>query len=312
MVLFDNALSPHLRSLMERLWKLSGAEDLGIDRDEFCRLLQRIGERDRFGRPERETVSPREQASFFERLHIQDIALAHACANGSEAAWRRFESLYRGPIERMAVRIAGPGRNAIDLAGSVYGDLFGLREKDGKRLSPLARYSGRGTLLAWLSTVMTQQYINEYRRHRRETELDEHEEPSAPSPETNSFGLSLEHHTLLNRTVEEILQTLSPGERLLLISYYLEERSVREVATLLDRHGATISRRLNGLAKRLRKCTVRALRGAGLSSGEIEKAMETDIRDLDVPVRKILQHWGSQTFIRIEEIGTAGGGNHEE
>jgi RNA polymerase sigma-70 factor (ECF subfamily) len=56
----------------------------------------------------------------------------------------------------------------MKLAGSLYGDLFGLKERDGLRRSPLESYSGRGSLMGWLRTTLAQRHVDRHRKTKRD------------------------------------------------------------------------------------------------------------------------------------------------
>ena len=112
-------------------------------------------------------------------LHLSELALAHSCALGREAAWQRFLSLYRSSLTQAAIAITGSATVGHELADSLYAELYGLRELDGQRRSPLASYSGRGSLLGWLRTTLAQRHIDYHRRTRREAPLDNVDVPAA-------------------------------------------------------------------------------------------------------------------------------------
>jgi hypothetical protein len=60
-----------------------------------------------------------QKVAFFCSLHLGDLALAHACALGSEAAWDRFLALFRGALVNAAISITGSATLGRDLAGSL-------------------------------------------------------------------------------------------------------------------------------------------------------------------------------------------------
>ncbi len=74
----------------------------------------------------------------------------------------------------------------------------------------------------------------------------------------------------------------------MLAAYYLDGRTLAEIARLLGVHESTISRKLDKLAKGLRKQIVAALLGTGMSRRQAEEAMEIDVRDLTVNIGKHL------------------------
>lgn len=290
------------------LWQSCSAGELGIGREDFERLLLGIGRRYNFGHPEKQTTQAGEQVRFLRGLKLEDLLLAYACAQGSEIAWERFLLHYRETLYQAGYSIAGSDSLGRELADSLYADLFGLREKEGERQSPLRHYHGRGPLAAWLRSVLAQRYVDHYRRHRRETPLDEHEEPAAASNmQTATAGDSSADGAKLRKAVEDALHTLNPEERFLLKAYYLDGRTLRELAPLLVTHSSTVHRRLERLTAQLRKRVLKGLRGAGVDRRQAQEMLSVDVRDLDIPLKKILQMSSSQTFPLGEAIEAEGG-----
>jgi RNA polymerase sigma-70 factor, ECF subfamily len=289
-----------LESLLAELWQSSSAPGLGIAREEFARLLFAVGKRYGFGQPDK-NPDAREQIPFLRQLHIEDLVLAHACALGVEAAWEQFLARYREPLYRAACSISGSDAAGRELADSLYAELFGLRERDGQRQSPLRSYHGRGSLAGWLRATLAQRHVDRYRRQRRETPLDEEQEPAAASnPEAEFAGTAAAQPAALEKAVRQALGELGAEDRLLIAAYYFDGRTVRELGVLLGVHASTISRRLERLYALVRKRILRELRAGGLSLRQAEEMMQSDVRDvagnLDLPLKKILQFSPSGAF----------------
>jgi RNA polymerase sigma-70 factor, ECF subfamily len=62
-----------------------------------------------------------------------------------------------------------------------------------------------------------------------------------------------------------------------------------EIARLLGVHESTISRKLDKLAKTLRKHILAGMVRRGMSRRQAEEAMEVDVRDLQLDIRRSLQ-----------------------
>ncbi len=215
--------------------------------------------------------------------------LARACANGHQGAWEHFLAIYRQPLTRAAIAITGSETLGRELADQLYAELYGLTTRDGVRRSPLDSYRGKGSLMGWLRTTLAQRHVDHHRRTRRELPLDDpadgYEPPAAiPEPETSSAEL-----LLLGRAIEEALRQLAAEERFLLAAYYLDGRTLLEIAPLLHVHEATVSRKLHRVTGGLRKQIVRNLQGLGLSKPAAQEALGADPRDLNLNLKKILQ-----------------------
>jgi RNA polymerase sigma-70 factor (ECF subfamily) len=92
------------------------------------------------------------------------------------------------------------------------------------------------------------------------------------------------------------LGSLPPEDRLLLASYFLDGRTLLELARLLRVHEATVSRRLKRLTGEIRKSLLKDLQAHGMSRRAAEESLGTDPRDLDTNLRKILQTSPPTTF----------------
>jgi DNA-directed RNA polymerase specialized sigma24 family protein len=118
----------------------------------------------------------KEVNGFIDALHAEELLLVVACERGDSAAWDDLVAQYR-PTVMSAARSSSPGEaEAEELAGSVWAELYGLRQRaDGKPAGKLAYYSGCGSLGGWLRAVVGQLAVD---RHRRTSRLVQTEEPS--------------------------------------------------------------------------------------------------------------------------------------
>ncbi len=271
--------------LLRELWLIGEAETYGLTLEEFNVALVSVGAKHNHGLLSGVYPDPAQQASFFRSLHLSEFTLAYACALGREVAWERFLSMYRAPLTQAAIAITGSSTLGHDLADSLYSELYGLRQVDGKRRSPLASYSGRGSLLGWLRTTLAQRHVDHHRRTHRETSLDTID-VLAPTSSTSPPRTEL---TLVTHAVSRTLADLPPEDRLLLSSYFLDRQTLLQIARVLHVHEATISRRLKRLVTDLRKQLLHNLQSGGLSRRSAEEALGTDPRDIEINLRSLLQ-----------------------
>jgi len=270
---------------VQEFWLTAEAEACGLAQEEFGIALATIGEKFNYGFPPGAHPNSAQRAAFFRSLRLSEFALAHACALGHETAWQRFLNLYRAPLTQAAIAITGSATLGHDLADSLYSELYGLRQVDGKRSSPLASYSGRGSLLGWLRTTIAQRYVDHHRRSHRETSLDNLDVPAAAASASPV-------PTELARVADAVARTLAslpPDDRLLLSSYFLDRQTLLQIACVLNVHEATISRRLKRLVAGLRKQLLQNLQSGGLSQRAAEEALGTDPRDIEINLRALLQ-----------------------
>jgi len=268
-------------ALLEELWRTTDAEACGLTRPDFEQLLLRIGMVHNFGSEAVPSLAPTpaHQTAFFSTLRMADLVLARACAGGTERAWERFIALYREPLLRAGIAITGNESLGRELADGLYAELYGLTERDGERRCPLNSYSGRGSLMGWLRTILAQRHVDRHRRTYREQPLEETGDRPAP-PTVAAAGLDEKTVPLLTAAVHEALEREAPEERFLLASYYLDGRKLHEIAALLGVHEATVSRKLKRATSAVRKQIIRGLERRGMSRTEAEEALATDPRDL--------------------------------
>jgi RNA polymerase sigma-70 factor (ECF subfamily) len=232
-------------------------------------------------------TSETEIRTFFLSLRVDELALARACAAGVNSAWEIFLTKFREKLYLSALRIAREDSAARELADTLYADLYGTNTRDGQRVSKLASYTGRGSLEGWLRTVLAQEYVNRYRRTKRLVSLDEESEDGIQfrAPETEPVPAADQR---LGQATDEALAFLSGEDRMVLSAYYLDGRTLAEIARMLGVHESTISRKLDKLAKSLRKQIVAALGRRGMSRRQAEEALEVDVRDLQLDIRRSL------------------------
>lgn len=273
---------------VERLWAACQARSFGFSRSQFAAMLLQAGEAQRWGGAGID-ASAAVKAAYLESLKLDDLVLARACAAGDEAAWEIFLTRYREVLYRAAYAIARDESAGRELADSLYADLYGMAE-GGVRHSRLESFMGRGSLAGWLRTVLAQRYVDGYRKTRREESLDEQEMDRLPITSTpDASPASPQELSLLARAVSAVLSGMNAEERFLLASYYLDGRALWQIAKLLAVHESTISRRLERLTRGLRKSILKELEKSGLSRGAAQEALQTDVRDIEVNVRKLLQ-----------------------
>ena len=270
--------------LGEELWRVAGSESVEVSRAEFAEALETIGARDNYGLDPEKQANERQRETFWRGLHLEELAIARGCALGRESAWRRFLAQYREQLTRAAIEMTGSAALGEELVSAIYSELFGLTERDGKRCSPLLRYSGRGSLMGWLRAVLAQRRVDQYRKIGRETELGEIEPAAAVSEQIEPEKLG-DLRVALTMTLSEA----SAEERFVLSAYYLDQHTLHEISRVLRVHEATVSRKLKRAIEHLRKELLRTLRERGLSRRAAEEALGTDPRDVDINLRKLLQ-----------------------
>ncbi|HEX7424541.1 MAG TPA: sigma-70 family RNA polymerase sigma factor [Terriglobales bacterium] len=280
------------------LYARSGAAAYGVSAEQFAAILDEILRKylPHNSVPNSAQASAEQKADFCAGLRLEELALARACAAGNERAWQDFISRYRQKLHSMALHITRDGAHAAELADSLFADLYGVNARDGVRSSKLVSYTGRGSLEGWLRTVMAQEFINRYRKQKRTVSLEEQTEEgvqfaaAVPEPACTS-------DQRLEAATDEALAELSSEDRFTLASYYLDGRTLAEIARTLGLHESSVSRRLDRLSTGLRKRILAGLRMQGMSHAQATEALETDVRDIRLNLRsRLTQDSGAKTF----------------
>jgi RNA polymerase sigma-70 factor (ECF subfamily) len=242
--------------VLARLHSSARAERWRVDLDVFGRALEASAAK-AFGGS---TPDAKELERYASALHLEDRALACACAEGDEDAWQHFVLTYRPSLYRAADAI-DPTGGARDLADSIYADLYGLAGRTGERQSLFRYFHGRSSLATWLRAVMSQRFVDRVREKRRVEPLPSDEGAHAiaapfiaPDPDRRTFGV------LARAALAAALALLTPKDRLRLACYYARQMTLAEVGRLLGEHEATVSRQLAKTRSAIRAQVERCLR----------------------------------------------------
>jgi RNA polymerase sigma-70 factor, ECF subfamily len=262
--------------LAARLYARAAAQRWSVDPGVFTEALSASGGRVFADRD----PSARELTRFLESLHLEDLALAIACAAGHDAAWEQFVREHRPVLYRSADAI-DPAGGAREIADSLYADLYGLNERGGQRQSLFRYYHGRSSLATWLRAVLAQRHVDRFRANRRIEPLLDEEMSAAvagtaapPDPDRPRFL------TVIKDALRGAVARLTARDRLRLSCYYAQELTLAEVGRLTGEHEATVSRHLTRTRRALRADLERQLRDQmKLSEAEIAQAFESAMDD---------------------------------
>lgn len=217
--------------------------------------------------------------AYLESLHAADLALACACASGSETAWEHFMSAFRPALYAAARAVAGEAEGR-DLADSLYADLYGLKEREGQRKSLFDYFHGRSKLATWLRAVLAQRHVDAVRAARRTVSLDEGSEaddgapPRQPAAACSGLLASTaaqpappeleperqRYLAILQAALTAAIGALDPRERLRLSYYYVQDLTLAQIGRLLGESEATVSRKLDRIRGDLRRQVEHTLR----------------------------------------------------
>jgi len=258
---------------VERLYGRARADRWSVPRETFSAALERSARRAFADEPE-----ARELERYLDSLHLEDLALACACAAGHEAAWEHFVREYRPALYRSADAIDAAG-GARELADSLYGELFGLSERGGERRAHFDYFHGRSSMATWLRAVLAQRYVDRVRSVRRFEPLPADEAPGA-LPASSQPESATRYLALMRQVITTVVARLAPRDRLRLSCYYAQDLTLAQIGQMLGEHEATVSRHLTRARRDIRREVERHLREhEHMGEAEISECFNALVQD---------------------------------
>lgn len=263
------------RTLAARLHEKAHAERWGLSLDAFAAALD-ASARKAFDT----TPTSRELEKYLESLHLDDLALACACAEGSESAWEHVVREYRPGLYRAADAI-DPSGGSRDLADSLYAELFGLTERDGTRRSHFRYFHGRSSLATWLRAVLAQRHVDRVRGRRTLDPLPDDESTNALPAKAISLNPARSRYLgAMRRAIAAAVAALAPRDRLRLTCYYAQDLTLAQIGRALNEHEATVSRHLTRTRREIRASVEHELATAErMSEAEVAECFSSVLDD---------------------------------
>ena len=291
-------------SSIQQLFAESGADHWKLSIETFHAALSRSAAK-RFGEsPESVTRI----GEYLATLHVADLALATACAEGSEVAWNYFVAEFRGYLRAAAAAIlrrpaADPA--TIELADSLFADLYGLSGGKLGGRSLFRYFHGRSSLKTWLRAVLAQRNIDLIRAGKKFDSLDDDGEDGDKRrvPEIGAIDAPADPHRELylqkfREALSLSLASLEPRDRSRLQLYYVEEHTLAEIGRELGEHESSVSRNLERIRKELRETVEGLLRTgkAASNGGPASPGMD------DAQIELCIQYAGEDAAIDLDKL----------
>lgn len=248
--------------LVDRLYRRANGARWRAPKDRFAKALEASG------------------VSDLTKLHLEDLALACACAAGDDEAWEYFVREHRPLLYRAADAI-DPTGGARDLADSLYADLFGMRHEGTERQSLFRYFHGRSSLITWLRAVLAQRHVDRLRIFRRLDALPDDDSSSAMAAPPESIDPDRARYIVLIRAaLARAVDNLTPRDRLRLACYYGQQLTLAQTGKMLGEHEASSSRGLARTRREIRSLVETELRDTiGLADAEIARCFECVTED---------------------------------
>jgi RNA polymerase sigma-70 factor (ECF subfamily) len=194
------------------------------------------------------------------KLHVADLYLAYACAQGDETAWRELDRHHLSRIGEFVGRIDASPTFADDVRQRLGAKLITGSDGPGK----LALYTGRGPLGAWLRVAAIREAQNGKRRGKKTVDADQVAlADRADDPELNLLKQRFAKE--FSEAFKSVLVTLSADERNVLRLHYLDGLTLEEVGKTYRVSRATAARWISSARETIIERTQAAL-GARLGA----------------------------------------------
>ena len=252
-----------------------------------------------------ENSSNADVKDFIDALNADDLCLIIACEKNDEAAWKDLVTKFDATVKSAARKVSNNAEDAEDLASSIWAELYGLKEKDGKAKGKLAYYSGRGSLAGWLRAVVSQLAVDQFRKESKFVQIEEDREFENLANESseNSNNSKVVAHTdnpeevftdketrqNIAKALNSAIAKLETEDRLLLKLYYFEDLKLKDIGATMGFHEATASRKLVRVQTEVRKSLEKILIAEyGWKQEEVKRTLAETASKLDLNVEKLL------------------------
>jgi RNA polymerase sigma-70 factor, ECF subfamily len=178
-----------------------------------------------------------------------DAALIARVADGDRQALRLLFARHQQKVHCFVLRLVANDATAEDIVNDVFLDLW----------RQAASFEGRARVSTWLLAIARNKALSAMRGRTYEP-LDEAMAETIPdSADTAEDSLDASQR---GKVLRQCLRQLSPAHREIIDLVYYHERSVEEVATILDVPAATVKTRMFYARKRLAEL----LKAAGIDT----------------------------------------------
>jgi RNA polymerase sigma-70 factor (ECF subfamily) len=193
-------------------------------------------------------------------LHVEDLYLAHRCAQGQTEALEILEERYLPAATRAVARVASSGDAVQDV-----GQLLRIKLLTGS--SPaIGSYAGRGKLEAWLKVTATREAVSWRRAHLEHTSALPEALDKKADPQLAHMKRLYQGH--FEQAFRAALEGLSSKHQAVLRLRYVDRLSVDELSRVLRVHRVSAARRLAAAREELLSRTRRGLTAQIQLSGE--------------------------------------------
>ena len=170
-----------------------------------------------------------------------EAGLVRRCLAGDEKAYRELVEMYQGQVFSLALRMVRRREDAEDVTQETFVRMF----------RALNRYDTNRPFAAWLMTIASRLCIDQIRRRRVNPVSLTHQEPG--SDEQHEMDVEdpgpgpdeITSHSEEERRSNELIQSLPPHYRVVVVLRHLQDLSYEEIAEALNLPLGTVKARIH-------------------------------------------------------------------
>jgi RNA polymerase sigma-70 factor (ECF subfamily) len=171
----------------------------------------------------------------------EEAGIIRRCLAGDEKAYRDLVELYQAQVFSVALRILRRREDAEDVVQETFVRMF----------RALERYDPQRPFAAWLFTITTRLCIDHLRRRRGVTvslsrqEAGSHEEYEIEVEDPGPGPDEVTSHTEEERRANDLIQSLPPHYRVVVVLRHQQDLSYEEIAEALHLPLGTVKARIH-------------------------------------------------------------------
>jgi RNA polymerase sigma-70 factor (ECF subfamily) len=276
-----DAAGPALELALKQLVRKARQAALPLDELDPAQLLAYVAER---------LPEGGELLKVLERLCVEDLALAMACAEGNTEAIAQLERQHFGIIDVALAKMPDAQSHKQEIKQQLRQRLF---VHTGERQPRIAQYSGRGELRSWLRVAAVRCAINLLKSPQgREVELQDEMLAKLAAPEENQelTHLKEKYRAEFKQAFEASLGELTSRQRNVLRYHYLERLNIDQIGAIYGVHRTTVARWLAKTREDLLAATRRSLMAQlSIERTEFDSIMRLIQSQLDASIERFLE-----------------------
>jgi RNA polymerase sigma-70 factor (ECF subfamily) len=176
-------------------------------------------------------------------LQLTDSELVRKIRGGDEAAFRELVSRHADGLYRMAYSVMGSATDAEDVLQETFLGAF----------NRLSAFEGRSSVKTWLVRILLN-HASKFRRSRKVRRTDPLPEQLGPAAGSERYAANSPAAAVQSRIdVQQMLDTLSPEHREVIVLRELQQMSYEEIAETLRVPRGTVESRLHRARQELKR-----------------------------------------------------------